>query len=186
MLQFITRFPAEITLEIVSYLDQLDTIECMCVCRHWHNVIPGYALRVWNQVYVSWNSWDKTNDCMIQCLKHVQHLTIEDRDSRAILSKFKKSPLSRLGWWFCNGSIAYLIFFYCYLRDQSSRSVANNWPATYTLHWAVCQNIDGVIYHRSSIQLIARWSFGSLTQPDTSHILIWCWTIQAITVQSTS
>ncbi|KAI8141056.1 hypothetical protein BJV82DRAFT_620656 [Fennellomyces sp. T-0311] len=96
MLQFITRFPAEITLEIVSYLDQFDCVELMCVCHNWHNIIPTLALRVWNHVYVSRTSWNKTNSCMIRCLSYVQHLTIENRDSVPILSKFRKSAISWL------------------------------------------------------------------------------------------
>ena len=61
--------------EIVSYVNQVDCIECMAVCRRWHKLIPQYGKEVWKELEISEKSWSKFNNAMSQCLSHVEKVS---------------------------------------------------------------------------------------------------------------
>ncbi|KAI8141063.1 hypothetical protein BJV82DRAFT_620689 [Fennellomyces sp. T-0311] len=81
-----TFLPPEILVFILSHIDQPDSLECMRVCHRWYDQVPAYVKHVWNRLHVSTESWEITNDCMLQCLgSHVSRVSIAEVDSCAVL-----------------------------------------------------------------------------------------------------
>ncbi|KAI9250908.1 hypothetical protein BDA99DRAFT_204694 [Phascolomyces articulosus] len=93
MPDFTTIFPAETITEIISCLEQKDCVECMSVCHQWYNIIPNYihSTEVWRKLTIAPDSWNKTNNAMIQCLgPHVKKVSIYSQDSCTILEQLDK------------------------------------------------------------------------------------------------
>ncbi|KAI8138433.1 hypothetical protein BJV82DRAFT_630813 [Fennellomyces sp. T-0311] len=89
MSRFPSSLPSDIVLDILSYVDQRDYVECMHVSRQWYSEIPLYGLDTWKQLTIS-KSFSKTNKCMNNCLiLHLKDVFIEELDAVPILKRLK-------------------------------------------------------------------------------------------------
>ena len=91
MPDFICTLPPEIVTDVLLLLNQKDCIECMNVCRSWFKLIPSCAVRLWNKLIISSDSWPKTNYALFQCLgAHVKSVSIEYPNTWNILKRLER------------------------------------------------------------------------------------------------
>ncbi|KAI9497142.1 hypothetical protein BDB00DRAFT_805142 [Zychaea mexicana] len=92
MHHFPTSLPTDIVYSIFKYLDQADCVECMRVCRQWYFEIPSYAIHLWEQLLISPESWQASNECMLSCLgPQVQKVTLDRLNACSIINKLRKT-----------------------------------------------------------------------------------------------
>ena len=96
MPDFTVFLPPEIFSIILSNVNQVDSIECMNVCRRWYKLIPQYGKEVWKELEISEKSWPRFNNAMLECLgSHVEKVSIvTDQNLDKILQELERRELN--------------------------------------------------------------------------------------------
>ncbi|KAI8136672.1 hypothetical protein BJV82DRAFT_401287 [Fennellomyces sp. T-0311] len=68
--RFLGSLPVEITVKIGWYLNQLDCLKCMTVCRGWRISAPQYMQRTWKYVYMSYRDVSKSDMRWEHCVRN--------------------------------------------------------------------------------------------------------------------
>ncbi|KAI8137054.1 hypothetical protein BJV82DRAFT_367035 [Fennellomyces sp. T-0311] len=79
---FMTALPSDLIPEVLSYLDQSDSLECMAVCRYWYDAIPQYAQNIWKEVHFRTRDAYMAHQRRERCLgRHVKGVVLEPPES---------------------------------------------------------------------------------------------------------
>ena len=101
MPDFTLLIPSEIFSDILSHIKQVDSIECMTVCRRWYNLIPQHGKDLWKELEISERSWPRFTNAMLKCLgTHVEKASIvrsENSDKILQRPKFQECNIKYLG-----------------------------------------------------------------------------------------
>ncbi|KAI8137038.1 hypothetical protein BJV82DRAFT_718485 [Fennellomyces sp. T-0311] len=77
-LGFLATLPPDIIPEILSFLDQVDCLTCMAVCRSWFRLIPQYAKGIWTTLRLDERNAGFENQRLSHCLgDHVKNVTLD-------------------------------------------------------------------------------------------------------------